>query len=282
MIPGLDQLSPRQRELVDQWLPGATVEADHSWGLVQSHVLQLVHAGTRVIVKAGGPDNHHLGREIRAHLEWLGPWTRIGRAPTLRHFDREARLVVTDYLPGRLVLGSEQADDPDTYRQAGELLALLHTQSGVPDDESEARENRRAVAWLDSPHRIAADVELQLRSLIAGWPTPPALLVPTHGDWQPRNWLTHEGVVSIIDLGRADLRPALSDFGRLAAQEFRRDRSLEAAFLEGYGPDPREPDAWQRHRVREAIGTATWAFQVRDEAFEAQGHRMIAEALADL
>ena len=88
--------------------------------------------------------------------------------------------------------------------------------------------------------------------------------------------------MSVIDFGRADLRPALSDFGRLAAQEFRRDPALEAAFLEGYGPDPREPGAWQRSRVREAIGTACWAFQVGDEAFEAQGHRMIAESLADL
>jgi hypothetical protein len=32
--------------------------------------------------------------------------------------------------------------------------------------------------------------------------------------------------------------------------------------------------------VREGIGTAAWAHRVGDEAFEAQGHRMIAEALA--
>lgn len=31
--------------------------------------------------------------------------------------------------------------------------------------------------------------------------------------------------------------------------------------------------------VHEAIGTAAWAHQVGDEAFENQGHRMIAEAL---
>ncbi|WP_328993785.1 hypothetical protein OG394_05425 [Kribbella sp. NBC_01245] len=31
--------------------------------------------------------------------------------------------------------------------------------------------------------------------------------------------------------------------------------------------------------TREAIGTAVWAYQVRDESFEQQGHRMIAEAL---
>ena len=47
------------------------------------------------------------------------------------------------------------------------------------------------------------------------------------------------------------------------------------------GADPRDAAAWQRNRIREAIGTAVWAYQVGDEAFEQQGHRMIAEALAD-
>jgi len=104
--------------------------------------------------------------------------------------------------------------------------------------------------------------------------------VPTHGDWQPRNWLVNDEVVSVIDFGRAGLRPAMTDFGRLAVQQFRSNPALESAFLEGYGDDPREPAAWHRNRVREAIGTAVWAYQVGDEAFEQQGHRMIAEALA--
>ncbi|MGW6199374.1 phosphotransferase family protein [Kribbella sp. NPDC055110] len=32
---------------------------------------------------------------------------------------------------------------------------------------------------------------------------PPATLVPTHGDWQPRNWLVDNGTVRVIDFGRA-------------------------------------------------------------------------------
>ncbi len=127
---------------------------------------------------------------------------------------------------------------------------------------------------------VAAGTVARLRAEIADWPTPPATLVPTHGDWQPRNWLVHDGVVSIIDFGRAALRPALTDFARLAVQDFRRDPRLEAAFLDGYGADPREADAWYRTLVRAAIGTAAWAHQVGDESFEAQGHRMLAEVLA--
>jgi thiamine kinase-like enzyme len=115
--------------------------------------------------------------------------------------------------------------------------------------------------------------------VIAGHDHAPAELVPTHGDWQPRNWLIHHGVVRVIDLGRADWRPALTDLARLARQEWQGRPDLEAAFLAGYGSDPRDDAAWQRTLVREAIGTAVWAHQVGDAPFEAQGHRMIAAAL---
>ncbi|MEU8233313.1 phosphotransferase [Actinoplanes sp. NPDC048967] len=280
MTSALGNLSPRQRELVDQWLPAATVEKDHSWGLVATTVLEVTHAGSRFIVKAGGEDDHHIQRELHAHLHWLDPWTSRGRAPALVHGSAAAKLLVTRYLPGELVLGSEHADEPATYRQAGELLALLHGQSVVTDDDYESRENEKSLAWLSRPHRIAASTVERLRAEITAWPTPPATLVPTHGDWQPRNWLICDGVVSVIDFGRAASRPALTDFARLAVQDFRRDAELETAFLDGYGTDPREPAAWYRNRVREAIGTAAWAYRVGDESFEAQGHRMIAEALS--
>jgi hypothetical protein len=36
-----------------------------------------------------------------------------------------------------------------------------------------------------------------------------------------------------------------------------------------------------RNRVREAIGTAVWAHRVRNEPFEQEGLRVIADALAD-
>jgi aminoglycoside phosphotransferase (APT) family kinase protein len=194
--------------------------------------------------------------------------------------DAEAKLLVTRYLPGQLVLGSEHADAVSTYRQAGQLLALFHAQPVVTDDDYERRENDKSLALLSGAHRIAPATVQRLRAQIAGWPTPAAHLVPTHGDWQPRNWLIHNDTVSVIDFGRAAMRPALTDFTRLAVQDFRRAPHLETAFLDGYGADPRETHAWHRTVVREAIGTAAWAYQVGVEAFEAQGHRMIAEALS--
>lgn len=280
MTSGLDSLLPRQRVLLDQWLPNAVVERDHSWGLVDTTVLEVTTAGSRFIVKAGGQRNHHIDREIEAHLRWLGPWTSRDRAPSLRRHDVDAKLLVTDYLAGDLVLGSQAADAPATYRQAGRLLRVLHAQTAVTDDDYELRENRKSLAWLGGPHRIPAAATRLLRDEIASWPTPAATLVPTHGDWQPRNWLVHEGIVKVIDFGRAAMRPAMTDLARLAVQDFRRDPALETAFLDGYGSDPREPDAWHRVRVREAVGTAAWAYRVGDEAFEAQGRRMVSDVLA--
>lgn len=284
MGSGLGQLSPPQAHLLERWLPGAQVIRDHSWGLVGTTVLELrAQNGTSYVAKAGDESDRHLAREISAYRQWLGPWTSRSRAPTLVAADMEAKLLVTTFLPGRLVEGSQHEHLADTYRQAGELLAGFHGQLSVADDgEYESQQRKATLNWLSRPHRIAPDDAALLTDVVQAWPTPPSVVVPTHGDWQPRNWLVHEGAISVIDLGRADLRPASTDFGRLAAQQFRADPTFEPAFLHGYGTDPREPGAWLRLRVREAVGTAAWAYQVGDEAFERQGLGMIAEVIADL
>ena len=280
MLDALGKLSPKQQDLLSQWLPGVTVDKDHSWGLVQTTVLEVTQAGARFIIKAGGVEDHHIEREIHAHRHWLSPWVSRRRAPTLLRSSIDAKLLVTTYLPGNLVLDSKHAAEPDTFRQAGELLNLLHTQALVIDDDYERVQNDKCLKLLDGPHRIPTTTVERLRTLITAWPPPAVPVVPTHGDWQPRNWLVHEDVVSIIDFGRAAMRPAYTDFARLAAQEFRTNPSLETAFMTGYGDDPRETSGWHRSRIREAIGTACWAHAVGIESFEAQGHRMIAEALS--
>lgn len=274
-------LSPQQVRLLDAWLPGAEIVRDHGWGLVATTVLEVVHDGDRLIVKAGGETDGHIRREVRAHREWLRPWVAHGHAPRLVEADAGAKVLVTRYLPGRLVLGDAAADEPETYRQAGSLLARLHAQDPNLDADHERRENAKAIAWLDGPHRIDTHTEQRLRLLVGSWPGEPVTVVPTHGDWQPRNWLIDDGTVRVIDFGRADLRPAMTDLTRLAAQDFARNPALETAFLDGYGSDPREPAAWLRTRVREAIGTACWSYAVGDTSFEAQGHRMVADVLAE-
>lgn len=70
-----EKLSVEQRELIDEWLPGASVMADHSWGLVGTTVLELEHGEHRYVAKAGDATDTQLVHEIRAHREWLTPLT---------------------------------------------------------------------------------------------------------------------------------------------------------------------------------------------------------------
>jgi hypothetical protein len=92
----------------------------------------------------------------------------------------------------------------------------------------------------------------------------------------------HEGRISIIDFGRAALRPALSDWLRLEARDFRYDPAREVAFVEGYGADPRNSPLWFREQLREAINTAVWAYTVGDEPFESAGHAMIERLIREV
>jgi hypothetical protein len=274
------RLSHRQRELLGEWMPGARVLADLSWNQVDTVVLHMQHLGEELIVKAEGPEGHHLAREFAAHEGgFVEPWAREGVATRVRFADGEAKLLATDFLPGQLLHRTPAAVDPAVHRRAGELLRIFHAQASRPSDGVDAAATARAVAWLDSPHAIAPDVEKRLRELLREWTPVEAPLVPTHGDWQPRNWLVDGDVVRVIDFGRFAFRPAATDFVRLAAQGWRDAPACEAAFLAGYGSDPRHPDHWRLMRLREAIGTAVWAHQVGDAAFEAQGHRMIADVL---
>lgn len=274
------RLSPQQQSLVDAWFPRCVVVQDLSWDLVHTVVLHLRTDGGDVVVKAAGPQSTHLPREITAYRSGvLAPLP--GRVPDLVHADRAQQLLAVGFLPGTLVeADTGLRDDPEVHRQAGLLLGRLHRRPPVEDDGWELRQDARALAWLDRPHRIAAGTASRLRDLLSDNHYHPSALVPTHGDWQPRNWLWHEGRLLVIDLGRFEPRPAQTDLARLAHQHWREHPDLEAAFVDGYGGDPRDPVTWRMVRLREAVGTACYAFAVGDETFEAQGHAMIDEALA--
>lgn len=276
-----DLLNPAQAERVADWLATAPVLiADLSWGL-DTTVLR-VRAGQRdFIVKAGSRTNRHLGREITAHESYTAILVAAGRTGRMVAADRNVNVVLLEYLDGNLVEGCEAEFLPDTYRQAGSILRDLHSHTTRSDDQYEARATATAsaLAWLDREHGIEPEVERAARDILQALRPRPVDVVPTHGDWQPRNWLVHRGVITVIDFGRFDFRPAAADLCRLAAQQWRTVPSLEPAFLQGYGQDPRDPELWRIELLRQAVGTAGWAYRVGDSDFEAQGHRMLREAL---
>lgn len=273
------RLTDRQAAFVARWFPDPCLSKDMSWKLVDTVVLDVESGNGQIVVKAAGPGNRHIGREISAYLGFTGGLERAGRAARLLQHDRDANILAIGYVEGSLVEGSAAEFTPDTYYQAGTLSRAFHGQAERTDLDWDAAAVAKSIDWLDKPHRIKPDHAARLRTILLSHRPQSIAVVPTHGDWQPRNWLICGGVVKIIDFGRFAWRPAISDFTRLAAQQWRQDPRLEEAFFDGYGEDPRTPDVWRMTAVHEAIGTAAWAYQVGDEAFENQGHRMIAEAL---
>ncbi len=262
-------------------LPGVRFLNDLSWNLVDTAVLEVAHGQGRYVIKAAGPSSHHIGREIDAHEAWVEVWACQERAPRLLHANRSLNLLITEYLEGYLVEGSAAEYESGTYLQAGQLLREFHTQTVRIDSQYEAAATEKAMAWLETPHRIEESVAGKVRGILSTYRPEPVPVVPTHGDWQPRNWLMNGSELRVIDFGRFEFRPAISDFCRLAVQQWRTRPELEAAFFEGYGSDPRESRLWNITLLREAVATAALTFQVGDHEFEKQGHRMLADALAN-
>lgn len=273
-----DLLDREQGAFVESHVPTPELIENLSWQDGLSRVLHIRAGGSDLIVKAAPPSHRHIRREIQAHRRWTGPLLRRGLTQRMQQADDQLNILILDHLPGELAQDTRHELDLGLHHQAGRALAEFHNQYSELDTRAEATANKRALGWLGRPHRIEATIVARVRELLSEAPTPPVVLVPTHGDWQPRNWLVHHGTLHVIDFGRFDLRPAATDLCRLAAQQWRGRDDLIGAFLDGYGTDPRDA-TWPYSMLREAVSTAAWAHQVDDLTFEAQGHRMLRDAL---
>lgn len=287
-------LDDEQIAFMQQTLPDAVVVADDSWGLLDTRVLHVRAGDESFTVKASGPTNTHFPRELDAHRTATAALRAGGDTGALIAANEEYRVLVLERVPGHLALGAPDEHDPDVHRQAGAVLRRLHDQDTRHDPTFLQHEQAKALAALDAPHRIPDGVVAHTRAALRALPTDHTTqsLVPTHGDFHPRNWIVDDEDdasdsrddrrrrLRVIDFGRFGWRPASFDLTRLAVLHWQHDPELEAAFFDGYGDDPRESDAWRWLQLREAVGTATWAYAVGDEGFEAQGHDMLRRALA--
>jgi Ser/Thr protein kinase RdoA (MazF antagonist) len=274
-------LDDHQIAFVLRTLPDAVVLADDSWGLLDTRVLHVRAGVDSFTVKASGPTNAHFPRELDAHRTATAALRANGDTGALVAAHEQHRVLVLERVPGHLALGTADEHDPEVHRQAGIVLRRLHDHGTRHDPTFLLHEQAKALRALDAPHRISHDVVARIRAALEMLPTDHAdeLLVPTHGDFHPRNWIVDDGRLRVIDFGRFGWRPASFDLTRLAVLHWQHDPALEAAFFDGYGNDPRESDAWRWLQLREAVGTATWAYAVGDEGFEAQGHDMLRRAL---
>lgn len=148
----------------------------------------------------------------------------------------------------------EYLNDPasalDDVTATGRWLAKLHTtRAGTIAPLPLDHESRKlstyctelALAMPGSARRIEELTEAVL-SLLAG--ADPAVLVPTHGDYQPKNIYVSSGRVTVIDWDRVALAHPARDLAHFLGQSmtmsFSRTGSFDAiaawndAFLDGY------------------------------------------------
>lgn len=183
------ELTDAQRSLLDEWLGKWEVAADYSWPLQDTIVLHVLTIRRSYIVKAS-QTSHHIEREIAAHEQFLGRFKAW--VPRLIHSSTEERILVTEYLPGELVEGTNAEWDPETYRQAGARLRELLIPGVISDEyitrliESARRSLAVAGSLVDSGQLV------KLENMLSSIPARPVVLSFTHGDFQPRNWLWTE------------------------------------------------------------------------------------------
>lgn len=271
-------LTDGQLALIRECLGPVTVIHDHSWPLQDTTVLRVRGASGDYIVKASRT-SHHIRREVTAYR--AGFKDLDGRVPEFIHGSIEEGVLLVRYLPGEPVEGTPSESHPDTYRQAGELLRRLHRPAGTSQDYFKAL-MEKTHSWLDRADGLVPESQLSDLRLLANDLVPrPVELVATHGDYQPRNWIQHDGEIRIIDFGRAAPRPWVHDVVRLSHQQLLGRSELAAAFFEGLGASivATEQDIWLAEDVNQAIGTVVWAHDVGDPEFEAAGRDMVTRVL---
>jgi hypothetical protein len=179
------------------------------------------------------------------------------------------------------VLHSPSEWSADVYRQAGEILTQIQVPFETSShylDEILSSERR----FLDGARGLIPPIEFKaLNNFLDHFQSRPIQLHFTHGDYQPRNWLANEGVVSVIDFGRGAQRPWVSDLVRLKNQQFIGHPEIEEAFMEGVGRSLTNADLemLQLETLRQSTGTVVWAHNIGDNEFEEHGRQMIARFL---
>lgn len=275
-------LTARQLGLLRDWLGEWSIVTDHSWPLQDTTVLRVRTTDGDLVVKAS-ETSHHIGREIEAHVRVLNT-LHDHRFPHLHHADREAGLLVTEWIPGTLVEGTRAEHNAAVYRQAGAALAQLHVRPETSEDYLPT-----TIAKIEILHATAGRLALldptalsATRQHLTGMRAHPVEVRFTHGDYQPRNWLDDHGTLRVIDFGRAAQRPVESDLIRLLHQQLAGAPILRDAFFAGYGHslDKFDPDILNAEHLLQSVSTVVWAHQVGDQAFEDKGRAMVESFLS--
>lgn len=230
---------------------------DHaSWARPNSNVWQIQLPSETGFLKLS-PSSKSFDCESTAYLDWL---PRAGSTPTRlpRLIAREPSLhaLITSAVDGEVVrtLAAPLTEEQELriHHAAGvaaRTLHGLHTFS-TEHEESVAKASRLDhLLQLSDQHRdisaeVLTDAEVSLVARAQGLAQQHAEACEIgfkHGDFQPRNWLTTSASdvdahsLGIIDFEESGIGFALEDLGWLFAVVWKRQPTLRASFLAGYG-----------------------------------------------
>jgi hypothetical protein len=258
---------------------------DRSWPARTSTVLEVAtDDGARWFVKV----HHDAGRhaaEVRALLDWAPALD--DRAPRLVAHDAERLAVVLSALPGVSPDGLTPAVEQRVHQQAGALLRRFHDAEPPRLDVDGATPRVAAYRhWTSrAPDGLldAADLAFAEPFIDVAMGLPAVAVVPTHGDWSPRNWLLDDDRLAIIDFERSERSWWTKDLERLEAGAWIGRPDLRDAFLDGYGRalQDHERQALRAAMVLGQVTSVVWADEHGDEAFAAKSRENLRRLRAD-
>lgn len=266
-------------------LGSTTVVADLSWPYHGSEVHRVRAVDGREYIVKQLLNQRFFEREVIGY-GWapaLGP----DRAPTLVAADGDVLAVILTVLPGVMLkrgAGLSADDEPDAFRQAGELLARLH-RAIAPQHDSSTIE-RLAGRTEDHLRRAAAELSPAGQDRVRACAQTLTSLAPqlisgaTHGDFQRRNllWRSEERILGAIDFERAEVAPAVRDLVLLESDVFFDRPDLRDCFMHGYGRalDPVETRALEAWIVLDAASALAWGTENRQQGLIDRARRVFA------
>lgn len=256
--------------------------SDLSWPHGESFVAELVSGDGRRYVGKAHRRPEKFAAELHAYRVWtasLGP-----HAPALVAADETRRVLVLSKVEGDLPTEPTER----LFGEAGRLLRRFHeAEAPVPLRGYAQSERRRLERWLDRarPGLItASEVDVARRGIEVLARLGDPLGVPSHHDWQPRNWLVDgTGHLTVIDFEHSRRSPWYSDLERLWWNEWAERPDLRDAFLAAYGRTV-DDEAYRAFMASSAVDhlvTVVWADEHGDPGYSDFARCQLATVVVD-
>lgn len=238
----------------------------------------------------------HYRAELVALTEWVPKLERSAdwSAPEVIADSPELGAVIITELPGEILQETDASLDDriEMHRIAGWLAAQIHNldiDSGntgpvrLYGPELFATYIEMASPYVDTETLKWVEHITSRNDLFDG-----LVVVPTHSDYSPRNWLfarTGDRVtLGLIDWERA--RPSfwLQDIYRIAIDHWLKQPELRDAFFEGYGREPSDKEETQLKLIclANAVGSIPWAIEHDDVQFTDFARRALERLKSEL